>query len=461
MSSQPKSQSGQLLDLFPLWNKIAVMKRNKKLAAVSLAPALVLAAALAGSAKPPGFYRDSTGDLARETISFYAWYAYKYVHPVKTAAPELVRHFKTQDLKFTAFPQTIPISRIKIVAAGDIMVKTRMSRANSSHLFDDIARQLEHADIAFGNLEGPADPRKKVSAFPRYNFRSEMVEFFRQTGFDVFSTANNHSLDQGWDSLVQTLDFLDRLGVYHTGTARSKEERDNNFPVLDVNGIRIAFLAYTFATNGRKIPEDKPWCVNLVDFNVIGEEPDLSLVQKDIKAARARGAEVVVVAPHWSLEYEFYPPERLVAVGHRLIEMGADIILGSHPHCLEPMEKYIPQNPGRVGLPEAFIIYSLGNFIPDSYPADYRTSVLLGIELAKAESEEKPQVRIQKIELIPVFFHAGDQYRIIRIDQALAHPDDPGNAFLKPGDRKTLARAQELLNYLFLPESQPLQFFLP
>jgi len=437
------------------------MRKSKKLLAVSFILAAFFAPVLPASAKPPGFYRDSTGDLATESPSFYPWYAYKYVHPIKTAAPEIVQFFKNQDLKFGAFKNASIQSRAKLIAVGDIMVKTKMTRENTGHLFDDISQPLRDADIAFGNLEGPADPQRKLSAFPHYNFRPEIVELLKQTGFDVFSTANNHSLDQGLEGLEQTLKFLDRLGIYHTGTARTANERDNNIPILKLNGIKIAFLAYTFATNGRKIPEDKPWCVNRVEFNLMGKNPDLSLVQKDINAARAKGAEVVVVAPHWSLEYEFYPPERLIALGRQLIEMGADIILGSHPHCLEPMEKYIPQDPARIGLPEAFIIYSLGNFIPDSIPADFRTSVLLGIEIARGQIAGQPQTWIQKVELIPVFFSSRNQYRFIRIDHALAHPDHPGYAFLKPADLKTLARSQNLLNSLFLPNGQMLDAFLP
>jgi len=400
----------------------------------------------------PGFYHQSTGDLGSESFSFYPWYAYKYLHPIKTAAKSTIDFFKAQDLGFNPPDHGAAVqARATVLAVGDIMVKTDMTRQNSSRLFDDIADKLSAADIAFGNLEGPAAPGKKASAFPRYNFNPDLVKLLKEKGFDVLSTANNHSLDQGPEGLLATLDYLDRLGFRHHGAARSRQERDGQIPVLEANGVRIAFLSYTFATNGRKIPLDKPWMVNRVEFNVIGKEPELSLVRKDIAAARKMGAEVVVVALHWSLEYEFFPEQRIIDRGHQIAEMGADIILGCHPHCLQPMEKYIPQNPGRKGLPQTLIIYSLGNFIPDHPQVDFRTTVLLEVELAKG----REKTWISKVSVTPLFFYDRKDYRFIRIDNALADKTAPQYAFLKPKDFKDLAKAQNIISTLFLPSAMP------
>ena len=342
-----------------------------------------------------------------------------------------------------------------------MMVVTKMTAQNSAHLFDDIAGEIKNADIAFGNLEGPADPSRKVSDYPKYNYNREIVESYKQAGFDVVSTANNHSLDQGTEGLLATIDYLDQLGIKHVGTSRSAQERDTAIPILAANGIKFAFLSYTFGTNGRKIPADKPWLVNKVDFNVIGSEPDLSLVKKDIETARKLGAEVVVVAPHWDLEYEFYPPPRFIPRAHAIIEMGADIILGYHPHCLQPMERYVPKNPSRVGLPEAFIIYSLGNFIPDHPQTDFRTTVVLGLEIARGKIAGQDRLWIDKIELTPIMFHSGSDYRIIRVDRALAHRSDPEYSQLKPADFKKLEQAQNLINSLFLPAGKSIESFRP
>ena len=426
---------------------------------------LVLPAFAGPAQKPekhPGFYMDSDENVDKINLPFYFWFLYKTLFPIKTAPASIENYFKTQNHYFgKPGSETVTISRAKIVAVGDIMVETKMTRQNSPHLFDDISREISSADIAFGNLEGPAVPNRKVSTFPKYNCRAELVQFYKEQGFDVVSTGNNHCLDQGPDGLIATLDYLDQLGIRHTGTARTLEERDQDIPIMDANGVKVAFISYTYGVNGRNIPKDKPWSVNLVDFNRIKGDPDLSLIKKDIQTARKKGAEVVIVSPHWGLEYEFYPTERIISRGHQIIEMGADIILGHHPHNLQPMEKYIPKNPDRVGLPETFIVYSLSNFIPDQPQLEFRTSVVLGIVLETANSASKKQIRISKIELTPIFFYSGKEYRLIRIDRALAQNNNPEYSFLKPKDRKHLEQAKQLIQDLFLPGNASIESFLP
>jgi poly-gamma-glutamate capsule biosynthesis protein CapA/YwtB (metallophosphatase superfamily) len=442
------------------------MRRGKSCAALL---GLTLLLSLASSSEPPqktgrhpGLYMDSDEDLKSASLSFYLWYGYKWLFPVTSAAPGMENFFKNQDLDFgKSFSPGRVRSRAKIVAVGDMMVKTRMTRQNSSHLFDDLAAQIREADLALGNLEGPVAADRKASAFPKYNYNADLVRMFKEQGFDFLATANNHSLDQGVDGLEATINYLDRIGILHHGTARNAQERDGAIPVADLKGIKVAFLSYTYGTNGRAIPGEKPWLVNLVDFNVMGKAPDLGLIEKDIRAARKKGAEVVVVIPHWGLEYEYYPVERFVTLAHRIADAGADIILGYHPHCLQPMEKYVPQRPGRVGLPETFIIYSLGNFIPDHFQVDFRTSVALGIELAVLDISGQKQVRINRIELTPIFFYSGKDYRILRIDRALAERGNAAYPFLKAKDYQDLEKARGIIQNLFLPRNSTIEQFLP
>ena len=397
------------------------------------------------------FYKDSVGDLEHDPPWFFFWWIYKYLNPPKDAYPELVRYFKEQDLNFTA-PEDAEevITCAEILAMGDLMVREAMTPQNSSALFSDLKEEFKEADLVFANLEAPVVPDRAVSDFPRYNFRKEMVEFFKQEGIDIVSTANNHCLDQGPEGLLATLNYLDQLGLYHTGTARSEEERDYGFPVLEAGGIKIAFLGYTFSTNSRKIPKGKPWMVNRIYFNLIDQEPDLSLIEKHIKIARERGAEVVVVSLHWSLENEFYPPPRIVERAHKIMEMGADIIFGHHPHLLQPMERYLPKNSEREGLPEAFIIYSLGNLIPDQPSWQYRTTVVLKLELKK---DEAGRVWIDSVRVIPVYFYPGSLTRrdahLLRIERALNEPEKYN--FFPKRKFKNLRKAKALIEEIFLP----------
>jgi poly-gamma-glutamate synthesis protein (capsule biosynthesis protein) len=416
--------------------------------------------------KQPGFYRDTVGDLESDPAWFYPWYLYKEIHPVRHAPPAIEDYFKNQDLDFGKPDASGQIkSRVKIAAVGDIMAKTGINSRNAAHLLDEVSPYLQQADIAFGNLESPAVPGKPTSVFPKYNYDSALVGMFKHAGFDVFATANNHSLDQGPEGLAKTLDYLDQIGIYHVGTARSEQERDRNLPVLEKNGLKTAFLAYTFSTNGRKIPPDKPWMVNRVNFNLIKEEPDLALVEKDIQSARQKGAEIVIVSAHWGMEYEFYPPARIIERGHQIIEMGADIILGHHSHCLEPMERYLPKNQDRRGLSEALIVYSLGNFIPDHAALEFKTSAMLGIELARGTLEGRDRIWIERLELAPIFFYSrlapSPRLEIIRTDHALNPANAQAYVFLNPKNFSQLRQAQDLVEQIMVPPGKSLKDFSP
>ncbi len=414
----------------------------------------------------PGFYRDTVGDLESDPGWFYLWYLYKIFHPIRSGPEQTVKYFQNQSLDFgRGAPGAEPESKVKLVFAGDLMAKTGINLKNTQHLFDDLSAYIRSADLAFGNLESPSVPGRPTSVFPKYNLDPELVKRFQEAGFDVFSTANNHSLDQGPEGLVRTLESLDQIGLAHTGTARSPQERDQGFPILEVNGIKVAFLAYTFSTNGRGIPLDKPWMVNLIKFNLIGPEPDLSLVGKDIGTARELGAEIVVVSCHWGLEFEFYPPERIIERGHRIVELGADIIIGHHPHCLQPMEKYVPKNLGPRGLSQALIVYSLGNFIPDTLNPEFKISAVLGMELVKGKIAGKDQIRISKIEIVPTLFLSqsfpSQRFQIIRTDLALKSKAEPRYAFLTPKSLDQIQQAQALVEQILVPDGKSLSDFLP
>ncbi len=416
--------------------------------------------------KQPGFYRDTVGDLENDPAWFYPWYLYKEIHPVRHGPPAIEDYFKNQDLDFgKPYASGQTKSRVKLAAVGDIMAKTGINSRNAAHLLEDVSTYLQQADIAFGNLESPTVPGKPTSVFPKYNYDSALVGMFKDAGFDVFATANNHSLDQGPEGLVKTLDYLDQIGIYHVGTARTQQERDQNIPILDKNGIKIAFLAYTFSTNGRKIPPDKPWMVNRVNFNLIKEEPDLALVGKDIQAARQKGAEIVIVSAHWGMEYEFYPPARIIERGHQIIELGADIILGHHSHCLEPMERYVPKNQAGRGLSEALIVYSLGNFIPDHAALEYKTADMLGIDLARGTLEDRDRIWIERLEIAPIFFYSRlmppGRFEIIRTDRALDPVNAKAYAFLDSQNFGQLQQAQELVEQVLVPQGKSLEDFSP
>ncbi len=410
-----------------------------------------------------GWHMESVGDLESDPPYYFIYWVYKWLMPIKDTEPEIREFFKGQDLRFgrEITARAGHVEKLRIAAVGDMMVKRRLDLETGRHLFDDVSDELSGADITFGNLEAPVDPSRKAGVFPAYNSTPDHIRLYKEAGFDVFSTANNHVLDQKESGLTATLDFLDEQRIFHVGSSRSPEERDEGFPIMDAGAVRIAFLAYTFSTNGRKTSPGNEYMVNHIPLNMIDGSPDISLVREHIITARARGADLVVVSLHWNMEFEFYPPKRIIDLGHRIADSGADIILGHHPHVLQPLERFVPE-PGPAGpaVPEVLIAYSLGNFIPDAYTLETKTSVILDVEISHAFMDGKEKFWISGVGWTPVWFYkgrdlkGGREYRIINIEKALAcEHDESGCGFLSSDDHRRIREADEIIKEFFKPRT--------
>lgn len=235
---------------------------------------------------------------------------------------------------------------------------------------------------------------------------------------NYFSTANNHSLDMGEEGLIETLEFLDSRGYPHVGTARSPEERDK-VAMVEKGGVKTAFVSFTFGTNTSKIPEGKAYLVNSIRLNKPDE--DLSPLAAQVAAARAAGADFVIALLHWSLEFETYPATNIVAMGHRVAELGVDAIIGNHPHNVQPIEKYKFEDKASGAAREVLIFYALGDLlslhrtIPDS-----RLACLIRLRLSKgAVPGGAAEPRVTGLEALPVYLfqkkRGGDcaDYRVL------------------------------------------------
>ena len=165
-----------------------------------------------------------------------------------------------------------PDITINMVALGDIMCHSTNFKAaykngtyDFSGCFTDVQDYISNADLAISNLETTfARENRGYSGYPTFNSPASLGENLFNIGLDVVSTANNHSLDKGYSGLTSTLDELDRIGLDHMGTYRSTEEQ-NEILIKDVKGIKFAFLAFTYGTNGIPVPSGKEYCINLID----------------------------------------------------------------------------------------------------------------------------------------------------------------------------------------------------
>lgn len=286
-----------------------------------------------------------------------------------------------------------------LMVGGDIMC--HMAQVNDAynaedesyhfdHMFAAAADLLQGADYAVGNLETVFGGGPDYSGFPNFSSPDALAEAAKKAGFDLLGTANNHTKDQGMDGIFRTLDVLDSLGLAHVGTCRTQAERDktHGIYVADVGGISVAFLCYTYGLNGYLLPDDMKYAVNIfnLDYDTTLTEFDYDLVSADMAAARALKTDLIAVLMHWGVEYNSTPWEYQEETARWLMEQGADLVLGGHPHVLQPYETIrVSDENGRQKT--GFVVYSLGNFISaQNYDPSTMTTVLLDLELTKEPS---------------------------------------------------------------------------
>lgn len=309
---------------------------------------------------------------------------------------------------------------INMAVIGDIMChSTNFADAydkekdtyDFSYVFSDIKSYIQNADIAIGNLETTfAGKEVGYTGYPTFNTPEQLAQNLVDLGLDVVSTANNHSLDKRYNGLVSTLDELDKVNLSHTGTYRSKEDQDKII-TKNVNGINIAFLSFTYGTNGIPVPSGKEYCINLIDENLMLDQ---------ISKAKALNPDLICVSMHWGDEYKLKQNKTQEKLADFLFKNGVDIILGSHPHVLEPMEKRtITLEDGTTK--DGFLIYSLGNFMSGQVIENTMNTIILQLQITKHSNNS---ITIDSVKYVPIFMYdkgAGQEkrYKILDINKTL------------------------------------------
>ena len=361
--------------------------------------------------KYPQEYEDNYQCMGiREKI----WWVYKYfIKQIETGQKgrNLEVYFASQDLDFEPDGFLEEESMI-LTAGGDLLTSIHIKPENTTNLWDDIEDFYFNSDIACANLETPVVPGRQldyvrnVFKTASFNTTPEMFEVYAKNGkgINFFSTANNHSLDQGVEGLLATLDFLDSKGCGHCGTSRTAEEQ-MDIPIVQNQNIKVAFLSYTYALNGKELPADKNFMVNYIRLNK--PDTDLSLVREQAAAARRKGADIIAACLHWSLEFESYPIENIITMGHRIMECGIDIILGNHAHVLQTMEKYQFTDPFSGKEKEGFIAYALGDLAScQGEVRNSKLSCLVKLKISKGFQNGVEATRITDLKIKPVYLRS-------------------------------------------------------
>lgn len=265
---------------------------------------------------------------------------------------------------------------VELLFVGDAMQHMpqieNAGRAGGTYDYSSCFKYLEpdilSADMAVVNLELPLGG-KPYSGYPCFCAPDEFALQLKKSGFDLFLTANNHCLDRRDGGLKRTVETLDKYNIGHTGTYRNVADRDTLVPYMaEVDGIKIAFLNYTYGTNG--IP---------VQGNVVVDYIDRAKILSDMNDARRKGAQMLCVCVHWGDEYHLLPNKGQKDLADFLIDNGADLIIGGHPHVIQPMEIRHSSKYNK----DVLVVYSLGNFISNMKTTDTRGGAMVKVRLGK------------------------------------------------------------------------------
>jgi poly-gamma-glutamate synthesis protein (capsule biosynthesis protein) len=278
-----------------------------------------------------------------------------------------------------------PVQRLTVLASGDLLIHSQIyGRADALRadgydfrpFFARIRPLVRRADLAVCHAETPmgAGP---PSSYPRFNSPVALARAIAWTGWDACTLASNHAVDKGAEGIATTLRALDRVGVRHAGTARSRRERRHT-TFLEARGVRVALLSYTYGTNG--LPAPHTWSVNLASPRRIAA---------DARRARRRGADLVLVNLHWGSEYVHEPSAAQRQLARALLRRGVvDAIVGQHAHVVQPIAR----------IDGRFVVYGEGNLVSaqDGHSQDGLLAVLHVLAGAG-------HARVARVEYVPTW----------------------------------------------------------
>ena len=299
---------------------------------------------------------------------------------------------------------TNAVSSVSLVAVGDNLIHNTLISAGEqedgsldySSFYENIKNDISSADIAVINQETILGGSEfEYTGYPVFNSPWEIGTAAIDAGFDIFTCATNHSLDKGYAGIEQECAFFDQHPeVVHVGTNDSEEDY-NSIIYYEKNSIRFAILNYTYGTNGIPIPESSPWCVNMMDKEKI---------TVDVNAAK-QNADVIIVFPHWGTENSTSVSDYQREYVHLFSDLGVDIVIGTHPHVLQPVEWVENETTGKKML----VYYSLGNFISHQTSLNQLCGGMAEIKIEKKNGE----ISITSAKLVPVvcwYKSSGDKY---------------------------------------------------
>lgn len=287
-----------------------------------------------------------------------------------------------------------------ISVVGDIMCHTPQlvysqtddGGYNFNSSFNEIKKYVEKADFAIANFETVCGGESiKYQGYPTFNSPDTLIGALKYAGFDLLLTANNHILDMGINAAKRTMQQIEKRGLFYVGSSQYPEDR-NYFRPIEVNGIKIIFLAYTQISNNGF----------LQNHEYILRKLDPDKVKSDIITAKLEKPDLIIVCYHFGTEDKNEPDSQQISIVKTTIEAGADIIIGGHPHRLQPIEFFKTNN---ASLDSGFVVYSMGNFISNQRWRYNDAGAILNFTIDKEVKSGKTQ--ITSINFIPTWVFKG------------------------------------------------------
>lgn len=293
------------------------------------------------------------------------------------------------------------VNAVTFCAVGDLMCHSTQFKyaqvSKDSFDFKPVYRYvkpiIEKADVAIGNLETTlAGSEREYSGYPNFNSPDEYLEALKYAGFDILITANNHSLDTGKKGALRTIQKITEHGLLYNGTNKNEKERDS-IRVYEVKGLRLAFLSYTYGTNNTT-PKGQKYLINNIDTLLIKDQLNL---------AKQLFPDLIMVYFHFGNEYEREPSKEQREIVEKTLGYGGDIILASHPHVIQSVQKFESEW-GRID--SGFVAYSLGNFISNQRWQYSDCGVILNFTVTKKGDDSK--LYLSDLSFVPTWVFKGN-----------------------------------------------------
>jgi poly-gamma-glutamate synthesis protein (capsule biosynthesis protein) len=316
-----------------------------------------------------------------------------------------------------AQPQ-VDTTRVTLLFAGDVMAHMpQISSAYDSStgtydfnpVFSLVKPLVSKPDVAIANLETTL-AGKPFAGYPQFSAPDSLATALKHAGFDILITANNHCLDRGQQGLERTVEMLDSFGIPHTGTFVNDSVRKSTYPyIFEVKGVKLALLNCTYSTNG--IPVQRPNVVNYIDTNEI---------RRDLSRAKQANVDYTIVTIHWGIEYDRNENAEQRNIANFLLKNGADMVIGSHPHVVQPVK--MNDNPNDTAS-YSLVVYSLGNYVSNQRDRYKNGGIMLNVTLQKTT-----KTRLADYSYTPVWVYKGPidnklQYRVVPLSNDTVQPE--------------------------------------